>query len=195
MKTLSDKNIFTIECKDVYLREYTLDDLNQFHSLTWQPEIHEYLPGWNVSKEQREDWLTNYEIPGNKQFLNTVSEGGVIGELRLRLGIILKASGDFIGWCCTGIKQELPAPNREIMFAISKDHRGKGYTTQATEGLAKYLFENTNVEMLNAIALLRNVPSNRVIQKCGFNFQSVIELEDERYNYYKLGKSEWEAKF
>ncbi|MEK3916200.1 GNAT family N-acetyltransferase [Paenibacillus sp. FSL H7-0331] len=192
---MSDKNIFTIECKDVYLREYTLDDLNQFHSLTWQPEIHEYLPGWNVSKEQREDWLTNYEIPGNKQFLNTVSEGGVIGELRLRLGIILKASGDFIGWCCTGIKQELPAPNREIMFAISKDHRGKGYTTQATEGLAKYLFENTNVEMLNAIALLRNVPSNRVIQKCGFNFQSVIELEDERYNYYKLGKSEWEAKF
>ncbi|MCU6793788.1 GNAT family N-acetyltransferase [Paenibacillus sp. WQ 127069] len=191
---MSDKNIFTIECKNVYLREYTLDDLNQFHSLTWQPEIHEYLPGWNVSKEQREDWLTNYEIPGNKQFLNTVSEGGVIGELRLRLGIILKASGDFIGWCCTGIKQELPAPNREIMFAISKDHRGKGYTTQATEGLAKYLFENTNVEMLNAIALLRNVPSNRVIQKCGFNFQSVIELEDERYNYYKLGKSEWEAK-
>ncbi len=138
MKSLTDKNFFTIECKDVYLREYILDDLNQFHSLTWQPEIHEYLPGWNVTKEQREDWLMNYEIPGNKQFLNTVSEGGGIGELRLRLGIILKATGDFIGWCCTGIKQELPAPNREILFAISKDHRGKDYTTQATKGLIKY---------------------------------------------------------
>ncbi|MDQ0885886.1 RimJ/RimL family protein N-acetyltransferase [Paenibacillus sp. V4I9] len=194
MKTLSEQNIFTIDCRDVYLREYIIDDLDQFHSLTWQPEIHEYLPGWNVSKEQRKDWLMDYEIPGNKQFLNTVSEGGVIGELRLRLGIILKASGDFIGWCCTGIKEELPTPNREIMFAISNDHRGKGYTTQATEGLTKYLFENTNVEMLNAIALIRNVPSNRVIQKCGFIFQGVIELDNERYNYYKLGKSEWAVK-
>jgi RimJ/RimL family protein N-acetyltransferase len=194
VKTLSEQNIFTIDCRDVYLREYIIDDLDQFHSLTWQPEIHEYLPGWNVSKEQRKDWLMNYEIPGNKQFLNTVSEGGVIGELRLRLGIILKVSGDFIGWCCTGIKEELPTPNREIMFAISNDHRGKGYTTQATEGLTKYLFENTNVEMLNAIALIRNVPSNRVIQKCGFIFQGVIELDNERYNYYKLGKSEWAVK-
>ncbi|WP_307601742.1 GNAT family N-acetyltransferase [Paenibacillus sp. V4I9] len=191
---MSEQNIFTIDCRDVYLREYIIDDLDQFHSLTWQPEIHEYLPGWNVSKEQRKDWLMDYEIPGNKQFLNTVSEGGVIGELRLRLGIILKASGDFIGWCCTGIKEELPTPNREIMFAISNDHRGKGYTTQATEGLTKYLFENTNVEMLNAIALIRNVPSNRVIQKCGFIFQGVIELDNERYNYYKLGKSEWAVK-
>jgi RimJ/RimL family protein N-acetyltransferase len=138
--------IFIIDCKDVYLREYTPDDLEQFHSLTWQPEIHEYLTGWNVSKEQREDWLINYEIPGNKQFLNAVSESGDIGNLRLRLGIILKTTREFIGWCCTGIKGELPAPNREMMFAISKDHRGKGYTTQATEGLTKYLFENTNVE-------------------------------------------------
>ncbi len=121
VKPLSESNIFTIDCKDVYLREYTLDDLDQFHLLTWQPEIYEYLPGWNVSKEQRKQWLMEYEIPGNKQFLNAVSKGEGIDELRLRMGIILKGSGDLIGWCCTGIKEELPAPNREIMFAISKE--------------------------------------------------------------------------
>lgn len=186
-------NFFTIDCKDVLLREYILDDLEKFHSLTWQPEIHEYLLGWNVSKERREDWFINYEIPGNKQFLNAVSDGRSIGELRLRLGIILKETGDFIGWCCTGLKDELPMPSREIMFAISKDHRGKGYTTQAVLGLIKYLFENTNVEVLNAIALLRNVPSISVIQKCGFNFQNIIEIDNESYNYYKLSKSEWEV--
>ena len=82
----------------------------------------------------------------------------------------------------------MPTPNREIMFAISKDHRGKGYTTQAAQGLIKYLFKNTNVEVLNVIALLRNVPSNRVIQKCGFNFQNIIEVDNEKYNYYRLKK-------
>lgn len=64
----------------------------------------------------------------NKQFFDAVSQSKDIGELRLRLGIILKETGEFIGWCCSGIKEELPAPNREIMYAISKDHRGKGLT-------------------------------------------------------------------
>ncbi len=75
------------------------------------------------------------------------------------------------------------------MFAISKDHRGQGYTTQAAQGMIKYLFENTNVEVLNAIALLRNIPSNRVIQKCSFEFQNIIEIYNEKYNYYMLSKS------
>ncbi|TBL72460.1 GNAT family N-acetyltransferase [Paenibacillus thalictri] len=188
---VSEKVIFTIDCKDVILREFIMADLNSFHSLTWQPEIHEYLPGWNVSKEQRKDWFINYEIPENKRFLDAVSKGKDMGDLRLRLGIILKETGEFIGWCCSGLKDELPSPNREIMYAISKDHRGKGYTTQASQGMITYLFENTNVETLSAIALLNNTPSNRVIQKCGFNFQAIIEIDNKQYNYYKLDKKDW----
>ncbi|WP_307442805.1 MULTISPECIES: GNAT family N-acetyltransferase [unclassified Paenibacillus] len=72
------------------------------------------------------------------------------------------------------------------MFAISKDYRGKGYTTQAAQGIINYLFENTNIEVLNAIAIIRNIPSNRVIQKCGFDFLNMIEIKNENYNYYKL---------
>ncbi|WP_338551619.1 GNAT family N-acetyltransferase [Paenibacillus sp. KS-LC4] len=188
------ENIFTIECKDIILREFLVADLDDFHSLTWQPEIHEFLPGWNVSKEQREDWFINYELPENKQFLNAVSTTGDIGELRLRLGIILKETGEFIGWCCSGMKDELPSPNREIMYAISKDHRGKGFTTQASQGLIHYLFESTNVKVLSAIALLDNVPSNKVIQKSGFSFHSIIEMDNEKYNYYKLDKKDWAGK-
>ncbi|OMF33811.1 GNAT family N-acetyltransferase [Paenibacillus sp. FSL H8-0548] len=180
------KTSFTIECKDIILREYSLKDLDEFHALTWQPEIYEFLPGWNVPKEQRLDWLINYEIKENEQFLTAVTEGGDIGELRLRMGIILKESGEFIGWCCTGIKDELSPPNREIMYAISKDYRGKGYTTQAAQGMIKYLFENTNVDELNAIAIIGNVASNKVIQKCGFEFIDNIEIENEKYRYYKL---------
>ncbi|MOA51952.1 hypothetical protein D3C78_1751680 [compost metagenome] len=59
--------------------------------------------------------------------------------------------------------------------------------------MIKYLFENTNVEVLSAIALLNNVPSNRVIQKCGFSLQSIIEIGKEKYNYYKLDKKDWAA--
>ncbi|WP_025678264.1 GNAT family N-acetyltransferase [Paenibacillus massiliensis] len=186
----SDTN-FEIECKDIILREFLITDLDDFHSLTWQPEIHEFLPGWNVSKEQRTEWFINYEVPDNKQFFDAVSQRKDIGELRLRLGIILKETGEFIGWCCSGIKEELPAPNREIMYAISKDHRGKGFTTQASQGMIEYLFGHTDVAALSAVALLDNVPSNRVIQKCGFSFQHIIDIDDEKYNYYTLHKKDW----
>lgn len=190
-KIESTAALFQIECEDIILREYSIEDLDEFYTLTWQPEIYEYLPGWNVPKEQRLDWMINYEIVENKQFLKAVSEGGNIGELRLRLGIILKETGAFIGWCNTGIKDELPLPNREIMFAISKDHRRKGYTAQAVNGLLQYLFKNTDVEELNAIALVHNIGSNKVIQKCFFDFLNTLEIDDEIYNYYKFKKLTW----
>lgn len=187
----SQENIFTIDCEDVILREFIVNDLDDFHSLTWQPEIYKYLPDWNVSKEQRKDWLVNYEIPENKQFLEAISQGFDIGNLRLRLAIILKETQELIGWCCSGIKEELPTPNREIIYAISKDHRGKGYTTQATKGLISFLFENTNITMLSSIALLDNFSSNKVIKKSGFIFQNIIQIELEKYNYYTLYKKNW----
>ncbi|QYR19330.1 GNAT family N-acetyltransferase [Paenibacillus sp. sptzw28] len=187
----SADNIFTIDCKDVLLREYQISDIDAIYSITHQPEIVEYLPGWNVSREQRLDWLLNYETVENKQFLEAVSKDGGIENLRLRLGIISKETGEFIGWCCTGIKDELPPSNREIMFAISKDYTNKGYTTQAVQGIIKYLFEHTDIEQLNSIALLRNLPSNRVIRKCGFDFQTIIEIRQEQYNHYTISKSKW----
>ncbi|WP_236575388.1 MULTISPECIES: GNAT family N-acetyltransferase [Paenibacillus] len=187
-RRMEEKSLFSIECKDVFLREWIPSDLDRFHSLTWQPEIYEFLPGWNVSKKQRQDWLTHYEIPENKKFLGAVSEGGNVGDLRLRLGIVWKESGELIGWCCTGMKEELPAPNREIVYAISKDHRGKGYAAQAVQGLVTYLFEETDVDVLNALALLRNIPSNRVLEKCGFRFQRDITIDGECYHWYTREK-------
>lgn len=183
------KNIFTIECRDIILREYQVEDLDELQNITWQPHFYEFLIDWNVSKEQREDWIKNYEIPDNERFLDAVSKDGDIGEIRLRLGIISKDSGQFIGVCGTGILDKVSPPNREIFYGISNDHRNKGYSTQAAKGLIKYLFDNTNVEELIAIAQIRNLPSNKVIQKCGFEFQNEIEINNKKYNYYKLRKN------
>ncbi len=88
----------------------------------------------------------------------------------LRLGIILKETDQLIGFCITGLKEELPPPNREIVYAISKHFRNKGYTTEAARGLINFLFKNTNVEILNAVALIldliglfKNVALNKLI--------------------------------
>ncbi|PWW05224.1 RimJ/RimL family protein N-acetyltransferase [Paenibacillus cellulosilyticus] len=182
-------NVFTIECEDLILRAFRPEDLDDFHALTWEPHFHEYLIDWNVPKEQREEWFIHYEIPDNDRFLAAVSQGGDLGKARLRLGIFLRATGEFIGVCGTGIKDELPPPNREILYGIASKHRNKGYTTQAAQGLIKYLFEHTTVRELIAIAETSNVPSNSVIRKCGFDYLHDVVIEERSYHYYMLNRN------
>ncbi len=188
LEDISTNNIFTIECADIVLREFQLENLDELYALTLQPEITDFLPDWIATKEQRKEWLIDCHIKANKEFLQALPN---IEQQLLILGIILKKTNKFIGWCCTSLKDELPPPNREISYAISKDYRGMGYTTQAAQGLIKYLFKETNILELNAIALTYNIPSNRIIQKCGFKFISNIEIENQKFYYYKLSTSDW----
>ena len=73
----------TIECKDVILREFLVEDVDAIYNLTQQPHIIEFLPEWSVPKEQRLNWLTNYETVENRQFINAVADGADVGQLRL----------------------------------------------------------------------------------------------------------------
>ncbi|MGG3526854.1 N-acetyltransferase [Bacillus pseudomycoides] len=183
--------VFTIDCDDIYLREFTIGDVDDIYSISNQPEVSKYLPDWKSTRENRLDWVTNYEIPDNKKFLEAASGTPKIEEHFLKLGIILKDTDEFIGWCCTGIKDELPSPNREIMYAVSKHFQNKGYATKAAKGLISYLFNKTNVEVLNTVALTENQSSNKVIEKCGFSFIGNVNIDGELYNHYKLTKNEW----
>ncbi|MED2486407.1 GNAT family N-acetyltransferase, partial [Bacillus thuringiensis] len=174
---------------DIYLQEFMVKDAESIYKIANQPE--KFLPDWKSTKEQRMDWIANYEIPANKAFLETVKTTNNIDNHMLKLGIFKEATNECIGWCCTGMKEELPSPNREIMYAISNEHQNHGYATKATKGLIDYLFKETNLIVLNAIALINNAPSNKVIKKCGFTYLSEQKIENQLYNHYVLSKSEW----
>lgn len=77
------------------------------------------------------------------------------------------------------------------MYAISSEYQNNGYATKANKGLIDYLFKKTNVNVLNAIALIKNLPSNKVIEKCGFIYMSQQTIENRLFNHYVLSKSEW----
>lgn len=184
-------NLFTIDCGEILLREFRIEDVDAIYEITSQPEVYEFLPDWRSTRAQRLNWVTNYEIPSNKEFLSATPN--IDGQNYLKLGIVLKETGEFIGFCNTGIKDELDEPNREIAFAISKHYRNRGFTTKAVKGLVKYLFENTDVQLLNTIALPHNESSNKVILKCGFRYKGKIEIEDQQYYHYILHKNYWES--
>jgi [ribosomal protein S5]-alanine N-acetyltransferase len=181
-------NLFMIDCGDFILREYTEKDADAIYYLAMEDEIYRFLPDWRTTKEQRIEWVRDYEIPGNQAFLKAVSEG-IVPEGYFRLGIILKENDQFIGWCCAGPKDELPKPNTEIFYAISKNYAGRGYVTEAAKALIHYLFKETKIETLNALAEIENIGSNKVIQKCGFEYVDEIEIDGKMHHHYKMDKN------
>jgi RimJ/RimL family protein N-acetyltransferase len=141
MKHKTSEKLFRIDCGDIYLQEFSIEDADNIYRISNQPEIFNFLPDWKSTKEQRVDWVTNYEIPANKAFLDAATKSSNIEGHFLKLGVFIKDTDEFIGWCCTGIKDELPPPNREIMYAISSKYQKKGYATKASKGLIDYLFD------------------------------------------------------
>lgn len=183
----ASREVFTIECKDIVLREFKMDDLDELYALTLQPEITDNLPDWIGTKDQYRDWLENKYIKGNKEFFNAIP---YVDDNWVIFGIILKETNEFIGWCCNGPSDDLANPNREIGYAISRYHRNKGYTTQAVQAVIKYIFENTTVEVMNAMALIDNGSSNKVIEKCGFKYVGDMKIGKRDFHHYKLSKNE-----
>ena len=192
IKHKTPKRLFKLDCGDIYLQEFSLNDAYPIHRISNQPEISHFLPDWKSTVEQRVDWLTHYEIPANKAFLEAAANTGNVADHFLKMGVFRKDTEELVGWCCSGKKEELPAPNREIMYAISSEHQGNGYATKASIGLIEYLFTHTNVDLLNAVAHIDNDSSIKVIEKCGFTYQRQVTIDEEQYLHYRMSKSEFE---
>lgn len=75
-----------------------------------------------------------------------------------------------IGVAGYGHRGEDRAP--EIGYWIGEDYWGNGFATEASRALIDHAFSETKVEALAASCRINNVPSRRVIEKCGFRWVS-----------------------
>jgi ribosomal-protein-alanine N-acetyltransferase len=101
-------------------------------------------------------------------------------------------SGKVIG--AVGLVPEHDRPyNIEIGYFIDREYHGKGYALQATlqaEMFARIFW--TDLRRLQAIIVVDNVPSIRVIEKAGFTregcLQKYLRVGDQYYDAYMYGK-------
>jgi [ribosomal protein S5]-alanine N-acetyltransferase len=79
--------------------------------------------------------------------------------------------------------KSLPTPDGvvEIAYGVEPEHQGKGYATEAAEGLTQYAFGSGLVRVVQAHTLPTPNASTRVLTKCGFRcLGDVIDPEDGR---------------
>ncbi|KXL52289.1 putative ribosomal N-acetyltransferase YdaF [Anaerotignum neopropionicum] len=104
-------------------------------------------------------------------------------------GIIEKQSGRLIG--TVGFMPDLTRTNdnaRMLGYAIGRDYWGKGFMTEAVQALLSYGFLEKGYGIISVSHYSDNFRSQRVIEKCGFQFEGVQRQSELRYDGVLMDK-------
>jgi RimJ/RimL family protein N-acetyltransferase len=164
-----------LEGKNVNLRIVEKEDLPLVSEWLNSPSIlGEYEP---IEEESRMDTEKRYEKFGSDKvwFLITKKDGSVVGHF----GMVV------MGSCW------------EIGYVLIPNERGKGYCTEAVQLGVDYLFMSKDIVRIQAKTHLRNVASQKVLEKSGFKKEGISRKEHfvrgewrDRY-LYSILREEW----
>ncbi|MCI5655843.1 GNAT family N-acetyltransferase [Candidatus Pseudoruminococcus sp.] len=90
-----------------------------------------------------------------------------------RWAIILKDSGECIGqiaYFLVDTKNNFA----EIEYCIGSDFQCKGLATEATKAVIEYGFSKINLHKVQICTKTINIPSQKVIEKCGFHYEGTL---------------------
>ena len=121
------------------------------------------------------------------------TRAGAIGKC---VYAITKAdNGAFLG--CCGIEPHEDARTVELGYWLGEPYWNQGYVTEAAHALIDMVFRTRDVEQIDARCRVMNIPSRRVIQKCGFQFQATGMVQSLAVGgmvpveWYRLDRKTW----
>ena len=92
------------------------------------------------------------------------------GEIGKCVYAITKAeNGEFLG--CCALEPHPGGETLEMGYWLGQPYWNKGYATEAAHALIDMAFRTREIAHIDARCRVTNIPSRRVIQKCGFQFQ------------------------
>jgi RimJ/RimL family protein N-acetyltransferase len=161
-----------LETERLIIRPFTMDDLEDVHRLL---DLDLEWGGPGVSLDQRRERL-QFQIA----LAHWVDAGCIYGDR----AIVLRENQQLIGicgfrpWICTpaeralydlGGNQEHPfhAPELGVGYALSSQHRGRGYATEAVKALIEYGFKELRVRRIVALTERGNVHSVNLMKRAG----------------------------
>ena len=162
-----------LETERLVLRPLTIDDAEDVYKWTSDERVTKYMiypkhENIDITKE----WLSSLEHSPENHF---------------NWGFVLKENNRLIG--SGGIRYNEEIKAWFFGYNISFDCWGKGYTTEVTKRMIKYVYENFGARDFVSDHAVDNPASGRVMEKCGMKFSHYGE-------YTKLdGSQTFKAKF
>jgi len=85
----------------------------------------------------------------------------------------------------------------ELGYWLGRNYWGRGFTTEAVSLFTNYAFNNLKLHRIYACTFDKNIASQRVLEKCGFQLEGTLReamFKRNRYydeKFYGLLKHEW----
>ncbi len=139
---------------------------------------------------QKSDYDDFYEIMSDDEVMLPAGVSAVTDKLSayakfsrymqnsLAYAIVLRESGKVIGsinYQNDDMRNQKAVCSRSIAYELNKNYWGNGYMPEALSVMTESAFENTPTEILAVGYHNGNVRSKRVIEKCGFVYEGVIQ--------------------
>ena len=166
-------NLRVMEREDV---DFLVEHLNDINCMG------EY---WSdIGQRSKSEWLKQFDNPSNLVVL-----------LEPKFFIIQKKDGTRIG----EIFHFLDKPHHlmELACWLVPSERKKGYATEATQLMVDYLFLSKEIARIQAIVDVRNITSQKALEKTGFQREGTMRDESfdrgewRDYYLYSILRREW----
>lgn len=123
------------------------------------------------------EWQNSLEVQGDYQFFPQMSKAEMEKEIEKlssdplwKLFVIEKKDGSKVG----SIVHYPAARLVEIGYSLIPSERGKGYCSEAVQMMLDYLFLSKDIVRVQAHTNVKNMASQRVLQKTGFKKEGVV---------------------
>jgi RimJ/RimL family protein N-acetyltransferase len=147
----------TLRTARLVLRRAAVDDAKAiFHAYASDPEVTRYM-----------SWSAVTSVDAVQVFLRRCE---TVWREGAAFPWVITLDGRVIGI----VEARLDGHRAELGYALSREHWGHGYTTEATGAVVAWAGGEPAVHRVWAYADAGNVPSHRVLEKCGLTREGVL---------------------
>jgi ribosomal-protein-alanine N-acetyltransferase len=167
-----------IETSRLYLRQFSVADLNDLSAIRSDPEVMRFIgAGQPHSADQVRESLEHL-LSGWKQ--------NGFG----RWAVVHKPDKKLMGWCGLAFLDQ--TEEIEIGYGMAKEYWGRGFTTEAAAASIRFGFEELKLNRIVAVAMPENIASRRVMEKIGMKCEKTGYWYEGELVYYVISQGEYE---
>ncbi len=170
-----------IETARLWLRSYTLDDLDELAVILSNPEVMRYSPRGPIAKEKVK--AVTQEIL--EYFINHWQQHsfGV-------WAVVEKTTCKLLGHC--GLNFLPNSSEVEVLYRLEQAYWNQGIATEATKASLRYGFESVKLEHIVAITVPEHKASQRVMEKAGLKYEKNAHFYNLDVVYYTIARQQWQ---
>jgi RimJ/RimL family protein N-acetyltransferase len=98
------------------------------------------------------------------------------------------------------VERKAPDQDPELGYWLGQGYRGRGFTTEAARAILRQAFQSGRYAAVASSCRLTNIPSRRILEKCGFSYQGLGRRHiralghDEPVDLFRLSREQWQRR-